>query len=117
MFHARQAHAGGRAEHDSNCVPPGPWGGPDETGSGPGSRERPGDAGGLGTRRCTYLKSRMLETPAWSEPQNPSVGYRPVTVDLTRRTWLGLSVITWSTLWSKSATLPPPPAVSTSAFR
>ena len=55
-----------------------------------------------------FYRGRLstLNRPAWSESQNPFTGRRPVTIELTSRIFLGASVITWSTLWSKSLSLP-----------
>src|SRR3954447_24161719 len=85
----------------------------------PGRAARGGGARHRGVlRRAPYFATRSeLNRPAWSESQKPFTGCRPSTDDLTSFTLPGLFVITWSTLWSKSAALPPPPLVSTFALR
>src|SRR4029077_16900563 len=60
---------------------------------------------------------RELKSPAWSEFQKPLTGWRPVTEEVISFTFFGSRVITWSTWWSKSATLPPAPAPRRLDFR
>jgi arylsulfatase A len=64
-----------------------------------------------------YRRVSSLSRPAWSESQKPFTGLRPVTDERRSLIFLGALVMTWSTWWSKSATLPPPAVVITDAFR
>ena len=106
-----------QAKKSPNSSPPPPAKAEPRPPDGPKRRVPDDPRPSTADRAVSRAKRRALKSPAWSESQKPLTGSRPVTVGaLAGVMSVGSLVITWSTWWSKSATLPPAPSRQQARF-